>query len=194
MLPDRLDDFVRHYEKPRNRRNITAENYRVEDCLQGVIITNWDDTQVVSQFHAIPHFQQQLAIVRAVTTRFDSSLFDIQRLVTADLFDSELDAASELARQKFTRAAGAVGGVVLDKHLRQVCKDRSLPIRKQKPVINDFNELLKRANAVDIPTWRFIQHLADLRNLCDHDRESEPTRDQVDELIAGVKKIIKTLT
>ena len=41
--------------------------------------------------------------------------------------------------------------------------------------------------------WRFIQHLADLRNLCDHDRESEPTNAQVDELISGINKIIKTV-
>ena len=31
LLPDRLDDFVRHYEKPRSRKDITYENYRIED-------------------------------------------------------------------------------------------------------------------------------------------------------------------
>src|SRR5438874_2736479 len=30
LLPDRLDDFVRHYEKPKSRKNITYENYRIE--------------------------------------------------------------------------------------------------------------------------------------------------------------------
>ena len=64
--------------------------------------------------------------------RFESSLFDIQQLVTADLFNSELDAASELAKKKFLRAAGALAGVVLEKHLRQVCKSHSVTIRKKK--------------------------------------------------------------
>ncbi len=191
LLPDRLDDFVRYYEKPRHRRNINYENYRIEDRLQGLTIKR--GLVVVSPHAAIPHFQQQLNIVKAVKARFESSLFDIQQLVTADLFNSELDAASELAKKKFLRAAGALAGVVLEKHLRQVCKSHSVAIRKKKLTINDFNELLKKADVVDVPMWRFIQHLADLRNLCDHDRESEPTNAQVDELISGINKIIKTV-
>jgi len=41
--------------------------------------------------------------------------------------------------------------------------------------------------------WRFIQHLADIRNLCDHSKADEPTAEQVDDLVKGVGKIIKTL-
>ena len=44
-------------------------------------------------------------------------MFDIRQLVQADLFDSELDAADELGKKKFTRAAGALAGVVLERHL-----------------------------------------------------------------------------
>ena len=96
LLPDRLDDFVRHYEKPRSRKDITYENYRIEDRLQGLVITSWENKKVVGPDAAIPHFQQQLNILIAVKARFVSSRFDIQQLVTADIFDSELDAASEL--------------------------------------------------------------------------------------------------
>ena len=35
LLPDRLSDFVRHYEKPKPRKDITYENYSIEDYLQG---------------------------------------------------------------------------------------------------------------------------------------------------------------
>jgi hypothetical protein len=31
LLPDRLSDFVRYYEKPTPRKDITYENYRIED-------------------------------------------------------------------------------------------------------------------------------------------------------------------
>ena len=30
LLPDRLSDFVRHYEKPKPRKDITYESYRIE--------------------------------------------------------------------------------------------------------------------------------------------------------------------
>src|SRR5947209_1400863 len=35
LLPDRVQDFVRHYEKPKARKAITSENYSIEDYLQG---------------------------------------------------------------------------------------------------------------------------------------------------------------
>jgi hypothetical protein len=44
-----------------------------------------------------------------------------------------------------------------------------------------------------MPTWRFIQHLADLRNLCDHKKKRDPKTEDIDELIEGVEKITKTL-
>lgn len=194
LLPDRLSDFVRHYEKPKPRKDITYENYRIEDYLQGLSVTRGLEKQkVVGPDAAIPHYRQQLAILKSVKARFESSLFDIRLLVQADLFDSELDAAKELAKNKFTRAAGALAGVVLERHLAQVCDNHNIKITKKNPGIADFNESLKSANVIDVPQWRFIQHLADLRNLCDHSRKVDPTGAQVDDLIAGVMKISKAI-
>jgi hypothetical protein len=42
------------------------------------------------------------------------------------------------------RAAGAVAGVVLEKHLRQVCDDHKITVAKKNPTIGDLNELLKK--------------------------------------------------
>ena len=142
---------------------------------------------------AIPSFRQQLAILKAARARFKSSLFDIRQLVMADLFDSELGAAEELAKKKFLRAAGAVAGVVLEKHLAQVCSNHSVKISKKSPSINDLNELLKKADVVAVEQWRLIQRLGDIRNLCDHNRTKEPTAEQVADLIDGVAKTLKTL-
>jgi hypothetical protein len=192
LLPDRLDDFVGHYERPKTRKQLDPETYRILDYLQGLNVT-MGLQQVVGPDAAIPQFRQQLAIVKAIEPRFESSLFDIRQLVQADLFDSDLDAADELAKKKFTRAAGAMAGVVLERHLAQVCSNHGLKLTKKSPTIADLNDALKQSNVIDIPDWRFIQHLADLRNLCDHNKATEPTVDQVNELIAGVRKISKSL-
>lgn len=192
LLPDRLADFVRHYEKPRSRKDLSYENYRIEDYLQGIRVTR-GDTVLVDLDAAIPHFEQQIAIVKSVKQRFESSLFDIRQLVQADLLDSELDKAKLLAKNGFTRAAGAVAGVVLERHLRQVCENHDTKITKKAPGIADLNNALKEANVIEVPQWRFVQHLADIRNVCDHDKKTEPTSEQVEDLIAGVTKITKTL-
>jgi hypothetical protein len=192
LLPDRLADLVRHYEKPKPRKEITFDTYRIEDYLQGVSVT-FGQKKVVGPEAAIPHFLQQLAIVRSVERRFESSLFDIRQLVQADLLDSELDSSRELAKNGYSRAAGAVAGVVLEHHLAQVCDNHGVAPKKKNPTISDFNDSLRTAAVIDTPDWRFIQHLADLRNLCDHKKKADPTAQQVDDLIAGVAKITKTL-
>jgi hypothetical protein len=149
--------------------------------------------EVVGPQAAIPQFRQQLDILKSVTVRFESSLFDIRQLATADLFDSELETAGELAKKKFARAAGAVAGVILEKHLKQVCENHSLKISKKAPTIGDLNNALKEANIVDVPQWRFVQHLADIRNVCVHNGQIEPTASQADELVSGITKVVKTL-
>ena len=194
LLPDRVADFIRHYEKPKGRKDINYENYRIEDFLQCLRITRgWEKEVVVDSSAAIPQFRQQLAMLKAAKARFESSLFEIRQLVQADLLDSELEAAELMAKHKFVRAAGALAGVVLERHLSQVCADRKLLTGKKNPSIGDFNETLKAGGAIDLPQWRYIQHLADIRNLCDHSRTPEPTADQVSDLISGAKKVTKTV-
>ncbi len=194
LMPDRVGDFVKLYEKPKNRKEITYGNYVVEDYLQGLTVTRgWDKEKVVGPEAAIPQFQQQLKILEAVKRRFESSLFDVKQLVQADLFDSELDASRELNTKGFTRGAGAVAGVVLEKHLAQVCENHNIKVTKKDPTINDYNQLLKDSNVIEIKDWRFIQHLADLRNLCGHDKKREPKKEEIEELIDGVEKVMKTI-
>ena len=191
LLPDRLSDFTRYYEKPKSRREIRYANYVIEDYLERLTITGIGN--VVKPDAAIPRFNQQMSIIKAIRERFRSSLFDIRQLAQADLFDSEIDAAKELAKNRFTRAAGAVAGVVLERHLKEICGNHQVKIQKRNPQISDLNDALKGADVIDIPQWRSIQQLGDLRNLCAHDKESEPTSDQINDLLAGVAKVTKTI-
>jgi hypothetical protein len=104
-----------------------------------------------------------------------------------------LESAGVLAKSGFNRAAGAVAGVVLEKHLGQVCDNHALKVSKKNPTIGDLNDLLKQSDVMEVHQWRFIQHLGDVRNLCDHDKKVEPTKEQVADLIEGVAKVVKTL-
>ncbi len=194
LLPDRVADFVKLYEKPKGRKNITYENYVIEDYLKGLRTTRGAlEIEVVSPKAAIPQFQQQLSILESTQRRFESSLFNIKQLLQADFFDSELEAAKELNKKGFTRGAGAMAGVVLESHLIQVCENHNIKITKINPKINDLNELLKTNDIIEVPTWRFIQHLADLRNKCDHKKETDPTPEEIAELIDGVSKISRSV-
>lgn len=193
LLPERVSDFVKLYEKPKNRKFIEYGNYVIEDYLQNLVVTTIYGDRKVGPEAAITQFEQQLYIIKSVEKRFESSLFDIKQLVQADIFNSELEAAKELNKKGFVRGAGAIAGVVLEKHLEQVCDNHNVKIIKKDPSISDYNDKLKSAVVYETPTWRKIQHLGDLRNLCDHKKKKEPKIEDVDELIEGVEKITKTL-
>lgn len=190
-IPDRLDDFKILY-KNEKRKKLEYLTYTISDYLINLKVTNGYDT-VVDSSAAFPKFQQQVDILNSIMKRFESSLFDIKQIVQADLFDTELEAAAELRKKKFFRGAGAIAGVVLEKHLSQVCLNHDLKLTKKNPTIWDFNELLKKEEVIEVKDWRFIQHLGDLRNLCDHNKDKEPTDNDIDDLILGVKKISKTI-
>ncbi|HMI52826.1 MAG TPA: hypothetical protein VK525_15045 [Candidatus Saccharimonadales bacterium] len=192
MLPNRLADFVSYYEVPKGRKSATYDTYRIVDYLNTLSVTH-GHLKIVGPTAALPRMAQQVAILKAVKGRFESSLYDIKQLLQGDVFDSELDAAKELSKKKFTRAAGAIAGVVLERHLSQVRIKHQIAFAKKEPTISELNDALLKHNVIDQPAWRFIQRLMDIRNLCDHSKDSDPTPEQVDELIAGTDKIIKTV-
>jgi len=196
LLPSRVDDFISYY-KPLSKRekgNISYENYTISDCLNRLAITRgWDKEKIVGPEAAIPKFRQQLAIIESLNRKFESSLFDIRTLLQSDLFDHELEAAEELAKKGFLRAAGAVAGVVLESHLKEICNNHKIEIKKKDPTIGDYNDALKSGGVIDIPVWRNIQLLADIRNLCDHKKDRDPKKEEIDDLISGVRKVSKTV-
>lgn len=191
LMPERLDDFVSYYKLPK-RKEYSYETYTISDYLVSLVLTRGSE-YVFKPSSIFKKFDQQFEILKSLETRFDSSLFDIKQLLQADIFDSEIDSAKELRKKGFYRAAGAICGVVIEKHLQEVCDQRGIKAAKKNPAINDYNELLKNNNVIDTPTWRLIQRLGDLRNLCDHNKTEEPTKDNIYDLIDGTDKIIKTV-
>lgn len=184
VLPSRLEDFASYYKKPKGVSGLDMSKYLIDTCRM-------DFGRADETYFRL--YQQQYLILKAVANVFDSSLYDIKQLLQADVFDSEVDSARELCKKGFYRAAGAICGVVIEKHLSEVCTQRQIKVSKRHPVINDYNELLKSNNVIDISVWRNIQRLADLRNMCDHHKDVEPTKDNIEELIAGTDKILKTI-
>lgn len=142
---------------------------------------------------AANRFANQVAILASAASRLDSVLADIRGVLQADIFDNEIDAARELQKTGHLRAAGALAGVVLERHLANVCETHGLRTRKKKPTISDFNDLLKKSEVIDTPTWRWVQRLSDIRNICVHPREREPKPEEVQELTDGADRSTKTV-
>ena len=104
-----------------------------------------------------------------------------------------LAAARELLHSGHLRAAGSVAGVLIQRHLATVTDDRGLRPTKRNPGIADYNDQLRNGGVIDQPTWRRIQLLGDIRNICSHNKKMDPTSEQVRDLLDGTDWVIATV-
>jgi hypothetical protein len=191
LVPDRLAEFIRLYQIEK-RKQIDMDTYGIHDFMLGFSFTRGTQTVDVKTITAL-RFNQQVQIVESARSRLDDILSNVHGVVQAELLDSEIEAAKELLNANHLRAAGTVAGVVLERHLAKVCGARGFTTTKKIPTISDWNDKLKEQGIFDLPTWRGLQRLNDLRNICCHPKEREPVKEEVDELIRGAEKIVKTV-
>ena len=194
LAPERLTEFSSYYLIDPKRKVTDAGNYVIQDYIKGIGARTdhfdqplWDTNNLT-----MIRVMNQMQIIGSLSSRIDSVLQDVTGHLFAELQDSKLKAAVQLKKIS-KRAAGALAGVVLERHLQRTVKNHKITIRKKSPTISDLNDPLKQAAVYDVPTWRKIQLLADIRNLCSHQKASEPTDDQIDELISGVDSVIKSV-
>ena len=199
LIPERLSEFEELYIRRQTSKQFSVSEYTISDFLLGIEITRGDGifTPRESAFDTksvfLSKFGQQYTIVESAFTRLDSILSNITGLVRAELLDNEIESARELFKSNYLRGAGTIASVVLESHLSQVCENRGISFTKKILHISDYNEALKQNNAYDIPTWRLIQLYNDIRILCCHAKQREPTKSEVSELIDGVEKAIKSI-
>ena len=192
FLPDRLAEFESLYT---SSASVNPSGYSIQDYLiRARLLITPSNPSWFEQASEVARtkFMTQISILDSVRSRLDSILADIKGVLQADLFDSEMDAAKELLRNGYLRPSGVVAGVVLEGHLKKVCLDHGLKVGKDS-TISTLNDALKDGGVIDVPQWRRIQHLGDLRNLCSHKKERDPTTEDVQMLLDGVNEVIKTL-
>lgn len=196
LIPDRFKEFEEYYRADAKRKAVNVTTYSIQDWLTGSRATTdeysgkkaCNDDGIVAM-----RFQAQRQILAAAAARFESSLLDIRQVLQADLFDDELEMARELLKKGFLRPAGVIAGVVLERHLADICTAHQLVVTKKDPTIGDLNDALKTNATIEVPLWRSIQRLGDLRNLAAHNKSREPTPEEMSESVDGTDRIVKTL-
>lgn len=193
LAKDRYEEFRRYYEPDPRRKSLGYGTYVVQDYLKGVAPGGYGMKDFNCRERATYGVYNQLTILTSVAARASSVLGDIQGSLYAELQDEEIGSAESLLKVNL-RAAGALAGVILEAHLQKLAHTYGVKITKKTPTIADLNEPLKVAGVYDLPTWRKVSYLADIRNICSHKKGADPTAGQAKELVDGVRWAVKNLS
>ncbi|MGD9681768.1 MAG: hypothetical protein AB7W16_11345 [Candidatus Obscuribacterales bacterium] len=188
LLPDRVTEF-RDYYRPEKRAKLTFDNYSISDALLGTKLSPKQDPTVIF----LMLFNSQIAILESAGLRISDVLSEVKTEIRREVFDSDIDSAKKLLRGNHFRAAGAVCGVVIEKHLSLLCKAHGVTVVKKDPAIGDLALALKEA-VITQQTFHRLNHLGSLRNLCCHNKGREPIKEEVQDLISGTEAILDTIS
>jgi len=192
LAPDRYKEFRGYYEidPKRKAKDFGGTNYVIQDFIKNNDI--WDWGSKTTKELARNCFINQIAIFSSLSERVDSILSNIETELFSELQDDEISTAKQLLKINI-RAAGSLLGVIIENHLKKVANSHKLKILKKNPTISDLNELLKKEAVITAPNWRKITYMGDIRNLCTHKKEVEPTKEEVSELINNTDWLVKNV-
>jgi hypothetical protein len=192
LAPDRYDRFVDFFESNSNRKLLDDSIQEYVRTMGAGMDGYTEELPFDPREQARLRFFNHLKVLDELSFRIESVLADIESHLFADLLEKELEAAKVL-KPISLRAAGTLAGVVLERHLRKLALQHAVTIPKQETTIRDLNDPLKLGKVYDFDTWRTIQQLGDLYHICSHQRNRDPKPDEVEDLIAGVHTIIKSV-
>jgi len=115
-------------------------------------------------------------------------LISVKNLVQAEVFDSELEQASELLSAGYASAAAVVAGVVLETTLRNLCNEKGITLGK----LDKMNADLAKSGVYNALVQKRITALAGIRNSAAHGKVSEFSREDVVSMISEVEKFVST--
>lgn len=127
------------------------------------------------------------AIFLATKEDFEGGyLSSLKNLIQAEVFESELEQASELLKNGYKLASAVIAGVVLETALRDLCTTHSLPIGK----LDTMNGQLAKAGIYNKLQQKRITAIADIRNSAAHGKPDEFTDSDVENMIQDVESVL----
>lgn len=162
-----------------------------DSALPMIKMLDSDRMTFEDQIEMATRIRQMRSVVASIPAYMEARLQDVELAVAQAYVSDELTEAELLLKSGFVRAAGAVAGVILERHLKLLC-DRHQPVIKYgKTVgISQLNDKLRQADLYDVPQWRKVQWMGDVRNRCDHASSTDPRKDDVKDLIQEVRKFV----
>lgn len=135
--------------------------------------------------------KEMRSVFLAAKEDFEGGLLaSVRGIVHAEVFDSELEQASELLDGGYLPAAAVIAGVVLETALRGLCDDQGIPHGK----LNKMNDDLAKAGVYNKLRQKAVVKLADIRNSAAHGNHDQYTAADVASMIEEIRRFLENHT
>lgn len=210
-ISDRLNDLLELGEKVRATRRSPSPGHITSDFIDVQLANQWLTSSLnliqrvfgESSVHyqsLIKHFkdypkwpdiEQSYGVLLSAKDDFDNeALFEVKKLIEADLFDEFLEQAEHLLEAGYYQASAVIAGSVLEDGLRKLCISNAITL-PDKPKLDWMNAQLAKAGAYNKLTQKKITALADLRNNAAHGNWSEFESSDVVSMINDVRDFME---
>ncbi len=141
--------------------------------------------------HAYSHsVKAGLGILQAALEDVEQGhLAALHDMATAEVFSDFLDQADHLLAHGYSAPAASLAGAVLENGLRSLAERNEIPI-KPRDDLSALNSKLAAKTVYNRLRQKQIAVWIDVRNLADHGRFEEVTREDVAELVGGVRNFL----
>jgi hypothetical protein len=146
--------------------------------------------QVAKHLTFSPTYRAQGVLKAAKDDYENEQLFEIRRLVEAELFDDFLEQAEHLLDSGYYQPAAVIAGCVLEDGLRKLCNKNGITL-PLKPKLDAMNSELAKAGVYSKLVQKRITALADLRNKAAHGQWNQFSKKDVVDMIQSVRRIME---
>lgn len=127
-------------------------------------------------------------------------LFDLRKMVHADVLSNELEQAEYFLSEGYKSAAAVIAGTVLETTLKELCAQHSITINDPngidvtaKAKLDRVNAELARASVYNSVRQKQITAWAAIRNHAAHGQPNEISESQVKEMIDGITAFVASV-
>lgn len=132
-----------------------------------------------------------LGVFKAAKDDYENGyLFDVRQLIEAEVFDDFLEQAVHLFSAGYHQPAAVIAGSVLEDGLRKLCQKNGITL-PDRPKLDQMNADLAKAGVYNKLVQKRITTFADLRNKAAHGQWDQFTKEDVREMIDGVRRFME---
>lgn len=138
-----------------------------------------------------PVFRAQ-GILKAAKDDYEhEQLFDLKKIIEAEVFDDFLDQATALLEAGYFQPAAVIAGSVLEDGLRKLCVKGKIAL-PLKPKLDSMNAELAKSGLYNKLTQKKITAIADIRNNAAHGNWNQFEKQDVQEAISWIAQFMES--